>query len=121
MIHNPFVPSEESAREQRCEEIFAIQTQALMQRLRATNIQKVTIGISGGLDSTLALLVTVRAFEKLQLPLENIYAITMPCFGTTSRTKNNATGLMEELGVTSETINIKESVLVQFKEFKTGY
>lgn len=115
---HPFVPKEESLRKQRCEEIFAIQTNALMQRLRSTGIQKVTIGISGGLDSTLALLVTVRAFEQLNIPLENIYAITMPCFGTTSRTKNNATGLMEELGVTSEVINIKESVLVQFKDLK---
>lgn len=114
----PFVPKDLEKREQRCEEIFDIQTQGLVQRLRATGIQKVTIGISGGLDSTLALFVVVRAFEKLNLPMENIYAITMPCFGTTSRTKQNAIGLMEELGVTSETIDISESVLVQFKDLK---
>lgn len=115
---HPFVPSDKAKRTQRCEEIFAIQTQGLIQRLRATGIQKVTIGISGGLDSTLALLVVVRAFEKLGLPMKNIYAITMPCFGTTSRTKNNATGLMEELGVTSETIPIRDAVLVQFRDLK---
>lgn len=112
----PFVPKDVEKRAHRCEEIFAIQTQGLVQRLRATGIQKVTIGISGGLDSTLALLVVVRAFEKLDLPMQNIYAITMPCFGTTSRTKQNAVGLMEELGVTSETIDITESVRVQFKD-----
>lgn len=115
---HPFVPSDEAKRQQRCEEIFAIQTQGLVQRLKATGIQKVTIGISGGLDSTLALLVTARAFEQLQLPMQNIYAITMPCFGTTSRTKQNATGLMEELGVTSETIPIREQVLLQFRDLK---
>ena len=86
-----------------------------MQRLKATHINKVVIGISGGLDSTLALLVCVMAFEKLGYDKKNIYAITMPCFGTTSRTKNNALGLMEELGVTSQTVNIAEVVRMQFK------
>ena len=73
------------------------------------------IGISGGLDSTLALLVCVMAFDKLGYDKKNIYAITMPCFGTTSRTKNNALGLMEELGVTSQTVNIADVVRMQFK------
>ena len=100
---HPFVPSNPALRELRCKEVFEIQTRGLMQRLKATHINKVVIGISGGLDSTLALLVCVMAFEKLGYDKKNIYAITMPCFGTTSRTKNNALGLMEELGVTSQT------------------
>lgn len=112
---HPFVPHDLKLREQRCKEAFEIQTRGLMQRLKATHIDKVVIGISGGLDSTLALLVCVMAFEKLGYDKKNIYAITMPCFGTTSRTKNNALGLMEELGVTSETVNIAEVVKLQFK------
>ena len=112
---HPFVPHDLKLREQRCKEVFEIQTRGLMQRLKATHISKVVIGISGGLDSTLALLVCVMAFEKLGYDKKNIYAITMPCFGTTSRTKNNALGLMEELGVTSETVNIAEVVKLQFK------
>ena len=112
---HPFVPSDPSKRELRCKEVFEIQTRGLMQRLQATHIQKVVIGISGGLDSTLALLVCVMAFEKLGYDKKDIIAITMPCFGTTTRTKNNALGLMEELGVTSLTINIADVVRQQFK------
>lgn len=112
---HPFVPSNPALRELRCKEVFEIQTRGLMQRLKATHINKVVIGISGGLDSTLALLVCVMAFEKLGYDKKNIYAITMPCFGTTSRTKNNALGLMEELGVTSQTVNIADVVRMQFK------
>ena len=112
---HPFVPSNPALRELRCKEVFEIQTRGLMQRLKATHINKVVIGISGGLDSTLALLVCVMAFEKLGYDKKNIYAITMPCFGTTSRTKNNALGLIEELGVTSQTVNIAEVVRMQFK------
>ncbi|MEE0493039.1 NAD(+) synthase, partial [Faecalibacillus faecis] len=112
---HPFVPSNPKLRELRCKEVFEIQTRGLMQRLKATHIDKVVIGISGGLDSTLALLVCVMAFDKLGYDKKNIYAITMPCFGTTSRTKNNALGLMEELGVTSQTINIADVVRMQFK------
>lgn len=112
---HPFVPSDLSKRELRCKEVFEIQTRGLMQRLKATHIKKVVIGISGGLDSTLALLVCVMAFEKLGYDKKDIIAITMPCFGTTSRTKNNALGLMEELGVTSLTVNIANVVKEQFK------
>lgn len=112
----PFVPSESLLRQKRCEEVFNIQMMGLKQRLEATNTKKVVIGISGGLDSTLALLVAHMTFKKLGLPSEDIYAITMPCFGTTSRTLNNALGLMEELGVTSKTIPIKEAVLLHFKD-----
>lgn len=112
----PFVPSDPQLRQKRCEEVFNIQIMGLKQRLEATQTKKAVIGISGGLDSTLALLVTHMTFKKLGLPSENIYAITMPCFGTTSRTLNNALGLMEELGVTSKTIPIKEAVLLHFKD-----
>lgn len=112
---HPFVPHDPAKRELRCKEVFEIQTRGLMQRLKATHITKAVIGISGGLDSTLALLVCVMAFEKLGYDKKNIIAITMPCFGTTSRTKNNALGLMEELGVTSLTVNIADVVRAQFK------
>ena len=115
---HPFVPSDFRLREKRCKEVFDIQTRGLMQRLQATNIKKAVIGISGGLDSTLALLVCTMAFKKLNYDTKNIIAITMPCFGTTSRTKNNALGLMEELNVTSYDIDITESVRVQFKDIQ---
>lgn len=111
----PFVPGNKSKREQRCQEIYAIQTQGLIQRLKATKIKKVVIGISGGLDSTLALLVCVQAFNQLNYDLKDIYAITMPCFGTSTRTKTNALALMSELGVSQETIDITEMVMIQFK------
>lgn len=114
----PFVPDDKQQRQKRCEEVFNIQIMGLKQRLEATNTKKVVIGISGGLDSTLALLVAHMTFKQLGLPSENIYAITMPCFGTTSRTLNNALGLMEELGVTSKTIPIKEAVLLHFKDIE---
>lgn len=114
----PFVPSQLLERKKRCEEVFNIQIMGLKQRLQATNTKKVVIGISGGLDSTLALLVAHMTFKQLGLPSENIYAITMPCFGTTSRTLNNALGLMEELGVTSKTIPIKDAVLLHFKDIE---
>ena len=84
---HPFVPNNLELREKRCKEVFDIQTYGLMQRLKATNIKKVVIGISGGLDSTLALLVCTMAFKKLNYDTKDIIAITMPCFGTTSRTK----------------------------------
>ena len=113
---HPFVPSAKEARIARCEEVFRIQTQALMQRLVASHSTKAVVGISGGLDSTLALLVVTRAFMNLGYPAEDIIAITMPCFGTTSRTKNNALTLMEELGVTSKTIDIGEAVMKHFAD-----
>lgn len=113
---HPFVPSQASQRQQRCQEVFNIQIMGLKQRLEATNTKKIVIGISGGLDSTLALLVASMTFKQLNLPSQNIYAVTMPCFGTTSRTLNNALGLMEELNVTSLTINIKEAVMGHFKD-----
>ncbi len=115
---HPFVPSNRDLRAKRCKEVFDIQTRGLMQRLKATGIKKVVIGISGGLDSTLALLVCTMAFKKLNYDTKDIIAITMPCFGTTSRTKNNALGLMEELTVTSIEVDITESVRIQFRDIE---
>ena len=115
---HPFVPSNRDLRAKRCKEVFDIQTRGLMQRLKATGIKKVVTGISGGLDSTLALLVCTMAFKKLNYDTKDIIAITMPCFGTTSRTKNNALGLMEELAVTSIEVDITESVRIQFRDIE---
>lgn len=115
---HPFVPSNRDLWAKRCKEVFDIQTRGLMQRLKATGIKKVVIGISGGLDSTLALLVCTMAFKKLNYDTKDIIAITMPCFGTTSRTKNNALGLMEELAVTSIEVDITESVRIQFRDIE---
>ena len=115
---HPFVPSNRDLRAKRCKEVFDIQTRGLMQRLKATGIKKVVIGISGGLDSTLALLVCTMAFKKLNYDTKDIIAITMPCFGTTSRTKNNALGLMKELAVTSIEVDITESVRIQFRDIE---
>ena len=115
---HPFVTSNRDLRAKRCKEVFDIQTRGLMQRLKATGIKKVVIGISGGLDSTLALLVCTMAFKKLNYDTKDIIAITMPCFGTTSRTKNNALGLMEELAVTSIEVDITESVRIQFRDIE---
>ena len=103
---HPFVPSNKDQRAMRCQEVFDIQIHGLIQRLKAAHIKKVVIGISGGLDSTLALLVANMAYQKLGYPSQDIIAVTMPCFGTTSRTKNNALKMMEELNVTSLTVDI---------------
>ncbi|MFR9515505.1 MAG: NAD(+) synthase, partial [Rikenellaceae bacterium] len=96
----PFVPSSKSKRSERCNEIFSIQTNGLAQRLNHIGSEKAIVGISGGLDSTLALLVTVKTFDRLGLDRKGIIGVTMPGFGTTGRTYNNAISLMEELGVT---------------------
>lgn len=111
----PFIPSEETL-DTRCSEIFSIQVGGLAKRLLHTNIKTAVIGVSGGLDSTLALLVMVKAFDKLGIPRENIHGITMPGFGTTGRTYNNAIELMKSLGVTSREISIKDAVLQHFKD-----
>ena len=106
----PFVPSDTVERIKRCNEIFYIQAEGLRKRLEVTNAKPV-IGISGGLDSTLAVLVAVEAVKRLGRPASDVVGITMPCFGTTDRTKNNAVKLMEMLGVTSIEISIKEACL----------
>jgi NAD+ synthase (glutamine-hydrolysing) len=112
----PFVPADPARRAEHCREIFNIQATALAKRLRHTGVRRVTIGISGGLDSTLALLVTVRAFDRLGLPRVGIHAITMPGFGTTSRTQANAVALAEALGVTLRTIPIAAAVRQHFAD-----
>lgn len=112
----PFVPSLEDKRAQRCEEILTIQSLGLVKRLEHTNASTAVIGVSGGLDSTLALLVTARAFDMLGRGREGIHAVTMPCFGTTSRTYNNAVSFAKSLGVTFSEVQIKDAVLLHFKD-----
>ncbi len=112
----PFVPSDEGGLTKRCEEIFAIQYHGLKKRLKHIGIKTVTIGISGGLDSTLALLVTARAFDDLGLDKIGIVAVTMPCFGTTDRTYNNAVSMIKSIGATLREINIKESVTLHLSD-----
>lgn len=114
--NSPFVPKSSTDRNRRCEEILTIQSIGLKKRLMHTQCKSAVIGISGGLDSTLALLVTVRAFDSLNIPRENIKAITMPCFGTTDRTYNNAVELIKSLGADFKEINIKEAVQLHFKD-----
>ena len=112
----PFVPVTVSERQSRCEEVFAIQTTGLMKRLMHTGSQKAVIGISGGLDSTLALLVTVKAFDRLGWPRENIQAVSMPGFGTTARTKDNAKAMAQKLGVHFQSISIDAAVHQHFSD-----
>lgn len=113
---HPFVPQDPGERARRCEEILNIQTQGLIQRLRHTHCESAVIGVSGGLDSTLALLVAARAFEALHLPADGVLAVTMPCFGTTSRTRNNALELARQLGAQVKEVNIAEAVRVHFRD-----
>jgi NAD+ synthase (glutamine-hydrolysing) len=113
----PFVPQGEKLQEN-CAEIFNIQVTALATRLTAAHAKTAVIGISGGLDSTLALLVTAKAFDKLGLPRKQILAVTMPGFGTTDRTYQNALLLMKKLGVASREVDIKPACLQHFKDIK---
>ncbi len=112
----PFVPSSKNDRDARCEEILSIQAMGLKKRLAHTGCKKAVIGISGGLDSTLALLVTARAFDSLDILRENITAVTMPCFGTTDRTYNNAVELTKRLGAALYEVDIKEAVRIHFRD-----
>ena len=112
----PFVPSDMYDREKRCEEILAIQSMGLKKRLAHTGCQNAVVGISGGLDSTLALLVTVRAFDALGIPREKITAVTMPGFGTTDRTYENAVGMIRCLGATFREISIVNAVNQHFSD-----
>lgn len=112
----PFVPSTRIHREERCEEILAIQSYGLAKRLRHTGCKHAVIGLSGGLDSTLALLVTVRAFDTLNLEREGIVCVTMPCFGTTNRTYDNAVQLAKQLGTSLREIRIQDAVMQHFKD-----
>ncbi|MCI9463818.1 MAG: NAD(+) synthase [Lachnospiraceae bacterium] len=112
----PFVPSDKKERESRCEEILSIQSFGLKKRFEHTNSKTAVIGLSGGLDSTLALLVTVRTFDLLAFSRDQIIAVTMPCFGTTDRTYQNACKLSALLGVTLRETDIKEAVSVHFRD-----
>lgn len=113
---HPFVPSDETQRTRRCESIFAMQTTGLCKRLEHSHSKTAVVGLSGGLDSTLALLVAARAMKRLGRPASDVVAVTMPCFGTTSRTRSNAETLAQLLGVTFRTVDLKESVLLHFKD-----
>lgn len=112
----PFVPGNKNDRDKRCEEILAIQSMGLKKRLEHTGCQSAVIGISGGLDSTLALLVTVRAFDLLGLERTKITAVTMPGFGTTDRTYENALSMVRGLGATLKEVNICDAVRVHFRD-----
>ena len=113
---HPFVPEDNLLRKERCFEVIEMQAEGLAKRLRHINAQSAILGLSGGLDSTLALLVACRAFDKCKISREKIYAITMPCFGTTDRTYNNACKLAQKVGATLKEIDIKKSVLQHFKD-----
>jgi NAD+ synthase (glutamine-hydrolysing) len=115
---SPFVPSEKLDRDKRCEDIINIQAMGLKTRLAHIGCKCAVLGISGGLDSTLALLVTYKAFEMLGLDKKGIIAVTMPCFGTTDRTYRNAIALADSLGVTLKEIPIKEAVELHFKDIE---
>lgn len=112
----PFVPSGEEERRKRCEQILDIQAYGLKKRLSHTGAQTAVVGVSGGLDSTLALLVTARAFDLLEKDRSGILAVTMPCFGTTDRTYDNACRLAQALGAELMEVNIKEAVNVHFRD-----
>ena len=116
LARTPFVPADPARRAEHCREIFSIQALGLAKRLRHVGAQRITLGVSGGLDSTLALLVTVRAFDQVGLDRAGIIAITMPGFGTTARTRSNAEQLALDLGVTLRTIPIGESVRLHFRD-----
>ncbi|MGP1475991.1 MAG: NAD(+) synthase [Phocaeicola sp.] len=115
---HPFVPEDQDRLDERCEEIFAIQVAGLIKRMDHIRAEKLVLGISGGLDSTLALLVCIRAFDQLKMGHEGIIAVTMPGFGTTDRTYHNAMKLMKSLGVTIREISIKNAVIQHFKDIE---
>lgn len=112
----PFIPSEQADLKNRCETILSIQSLGLKKRLEHSHAKTAVVGISGGLDSTLALCVTARAMDLLNRPRTDIIAITMPCFGTTQRTKSNAEILAQRLGVTLERVDITKQVLQHFED-----
>ncbi len=112
----PFVPSDEEKRNDRCELILKMQAMGLKKRLAHTNSKRIVVGLSGGLDSALALLVMVKAVDSLDMDRKSILAVTMPCFGTTSRTKSNAEILANGLGVDFKSVNISKSVERHFED-----
>lgn len=117
----PFIPSNQAERNERCHLILQMQSHGLMKRIAHTHSKTVVIGISGGLDSTLALLVCVMAMDLLKRPHTDIVAVTMPCFGTTKRTRSNAEILCEALGVTFREVDISKAVLQHFEDIGHDY
>ena len=112
----PFVPDNQDERDKRCDEILSLQSMGLKKRLEHTNCKHAVVGISGGLDSTLAVLVTARAFDLLDIPRENLICVTMPCFGTTDRTYSNAVTLTKKLGASLREIRINKAVEQHFSD-----
>ena len=112
----PFVPDNQDERDKRCDEILSLQSMGLKKRLEHTNCKHAVVGISGGLDSTLAVLVTARAFDLLDIPRENLICVTMPCFGTTDRTYQNAVSMIKELGATLKEVRIEKAVRQHFAD-----
>ena len=116
----PFLPTENNALSSRAELILSIQAEGLKKRVKHTSAKSLVIGLSGGLDSTLAILVAVTAMKKLGRNLKDVVAVTMPCFGTTSRTYENTIKLAKSLGVTLKKVDITKSVLRHLKDIKHG-
>ncbi len=112
----PFVPEDRADRDARCREILLLASLGLKQRLEHTGAKTAVVGLSGGLDSTLAVLITALALQMLDRPMTDILAVTMPCFGTTDRTRNNAVVLAEKLGATLKTVDIAQTVRSHFKD-----
>jgi len=117
----PFIPANQAERNERCHLILQMQSHGLMKRIAHTHSKTVVIGISGGLDSTLALLVCVMAMDLLKRPHTDIVAVTMPCFGTTKRTRSNAELLCDALGVTFREVDISKAVLQHFEDIGHDY
>ena len=112
----PFVPGKKEERDMRCEEILNIQAMGLKKRLEHVHSQRAMVGLSGGLDSTLALLVMARAFDRMKAPREQIHCVTMPCFGTTDRTYQNACTLSKRIGASLTEVNIRDAVNTHFRD-----
>ena len=117
----PYVPGDATTRDARCEEVYRIQVQGLATRLRHTGLKKLVIGVSGGLDSTQALIVCARVMDELRLPRANVLAYTMPGFATSTRTKSQAWQLMRAVGATAEEIDIRPSCLQMLKDIGHPY
>lgn len=117
----PYVPSGKTARDERCYEAYNIQVHGLVKRLKSTGLEKVVIGVSGGLDSTHALIVAAKTMDRLSLPRKNILAYTMPGFATSNTTKKNALLLMESLGVSGHEIDIRPSCMQMLKDLGHPY
>jgi len=117
----PYVPDDPATRDARCEDVYRIQVQGLATRMRASGVKKLVIGVSGGLDSTQALLVCARAVDELGLPRANILAYTMPGFATSTRTRSTAWQLMRAIGASAEEIDIRPSCLQMLKDLRHPY